>query len=392
MPAKAITALLVALVMMPVATAAQEDDVSTTVFADDRYIAGGDYEIDDETTGDLFAAGEEITLSAPVSGAAHMAGRRLSVEAPVAGALYAAGYEISLDGAFDGPLSVFGAEVEIDGSLARNLRAFASDLSLSGDIAGSVILAADELDLDAAIAGDVMMTVREVDFREGARVDGQVILYVEDGDAPAIPESVAPPDRVEIRDLEAWDSDVGPSMRDLRRAAWLAAIRGFAFSVLLVAAIAAVAIFFVPGRVVRWRERALAEPGRSLAWGFGALSLIWGAGVVLAFTVFGLPLLPAAFLIGAALAYGGYVLGSYVLGVAIWLRLGNVMPDSALPKIGLAALGAVVAGLLALIPFLGWLFVMALALFGLGALVNSYRARKTGGGDGEDGAGPVPVG
>ncbi|MCS6622215.1 hypothetical protein N0B44_04770 [Roseibacterium beibuensis] len=45
-----------------------------------------------------------------------------------------------------------------------------------------------------------------------------------------------------------------------------------------------------------------------------------------------------------------------------------------------------------MIPFLGWLFVMALALFGLGALVNSYRARKTGGGDGEDGAGPVPVG
>ena len=363
-----------ALAALPAAAQDTGDAPSRLDLGGDRYASGDDLRLDAPTEGDLFAAGEEVGLAAPVGGAAHLAGRIVEVEASPAGALYAAGYEVTVGAELPGAATLFGAEVSVERAVGGNLRLFARDAEVTGALGGAALIAARELTLDAAVAGDLMVSADEIDWGDAARVAGQLIVYVEAGERLDVPARVAPADRVEQRNRGDFRGDVGPSVADMQRGAVRTAIFGFVTSVLLVAALATAAVALAPERVAHWRETALARPARSVAAGFVLLSTLVGAGFVLALTVIGIPLLPALLLCAGLAGYAGYVLGSYILGVGLWLRLGNAMPEGVLPKAGRAALGAGVAGLIGLIPFLGWLVVLALAFAGLGAIALHSRA------------------
>jgi hypothetical protein len=353
-----------------------EDTTAHLSFGGDTYAAGDDIRHIGETSGDLFAAGEDLDLVAPVGGTAHLAGRRIEVGVALGGPLYAAGYRVTVAADVAGAATLFGAEVAVEGDVAGNLRLFAREAEVSGALGGSAIITAQELRLDAPIAGDLMLAAEEVDWGEDARVDGQVIVYGEPGETVMVPERVASPDRVEQRDRETFRSDIGPSVSDMRRTAARAAIGGFIVSVFLVAGLATAAVAIAPATVAQWRETALARPGPSLVAGFLLLSTIVGSGFVIALTVIGIPLLPALLVAAGVAGYAGYVLGSYILGVGIWLRLGKDMPEGVFQKAGLAALGALLAGLIGLIPFFGWLVVLALALGGLGAIALHMREAR----------------
>ncbi|MDG4648312.1 hypothetical protein P6F26_07630 [Roseibacterium sp. SDUM158017] len=368
-----LTAVFLGLAALPVA--AQDDEAARLEFGGDAFAAGDDLELDGEIARDLFAASEDIALVGEVGGAAHLAARRLDIGAPT-GRLYGFAYEIDLSADVAGPALLAAAEAEVDAAIGGNLRLFARDADVSGSVGGSAMIAAEDLRLDAAVAGDLMLAVETVDFGPGATVAGQVILYVEDGDtAPGIPERVAPADRVEVRDIDVDDAMPG-GFDDMRRTAWRAAVTGFFVSVLTVAALAAAAVAVAPAHVAQWRERALSHPGQSFGAGFVLVSLISGAGFVLALTIIGIPLFFAALFMAGLVGFAGYVMGSYILGVGIWLRLGNEMPHTVLPRAGLALLGAFVAGIVTLIPFLGWLAVLALSLTGAGAVAIVIRETR----------------
>lgn len=342
----------------------------------DSYAAAEDLTLGAATAGDLFAIGEDVTVTAPAAGAMHLAGRRVTVMAAPGRALYAMGYRLAIRADLSDAATLFGAEVTVAGAVAGNLRLFAREAEILGPLAGSAIVMAQDLRLDATITGDLMLAAEDVDWGPGARVDGRLIIYAAPGETAEVPGRVASPDRVEQRDRADFEHDMGPSVSDMRRTATRGAMAGFGISVVLVAALATAAVALAPARVATWRETVLARPGSSLGAGFLLVSALVGAGFVLALTIIGLPLLPALLLVAGLAAYAGYVLGSYSLGVGIWLRLGKTMPEGVLPKAGLAALGAVVAGLIGLIPFLGWLVVLALGFAGLGAIALDVRARR----------------
>lgn len=354
-----------------------DEDAARLDFGSDTYVAGEGIGIETPTEGDLFAAGEDLSLRAPVLGATHLAARRLTVDAAT-GTLYAFAYAIDLDATVTGAASLFAAEVEIDGDIGGNLRLFAREAEIGGAVGGSALIAARSLDLDAPVAGDLMLAVEEVEFGNDAVVAGQVIVFVEEGEDPVeIPARVAAPDRVEVRNIEAM-GDVQGGFADMRAAARRAAVTGFIVSVLTVAALAAAAIAVAPAHVAQWREKALSAPGQSLIAGFLLLSTVSGAGLVLALTIIGIPLLFAALFLAGLAGYAGYVMGAYILGIAVWQRFGNEIPQDVLPKAGLALMGAFIAGIVALIPFLGWLAVLALALTGAGAIATVIRETRSG--------------
>jgi hypothetical protein len=120
--------------------------------------------------------------------------------------------------------------------------------------------------------------------------------------------------------------------------------------------------------VQNWRELALAHPGRAIWSGFLVTSALVGSGFVLSLTIIGVVLFPVMMLLTALAICAGYALGSYVLGVGLWLAIGRVMPEGLLGKFALACLGAFVAGLAWLVPVAGWLFVLGLTLLGIGTL------------------------
>lgn len=379
MPARFLMSLLttVLALAMPGLAQAQEEE-GRLLFGGDRYLAGQDITADEPTSGDLFIAGEEVVIRAPVAGAAHMAGRRIGILSEIEGAIYAMGYEISLDAPAGGNVTVAGAEIDLAAPIAGNLRVAGADIRLSAPVAGSAILGGDDVYLDAAVSGDVILGSADPDFGSGASIGGTLVVYVEEGREIEIPESVIPAERVTFRDIERFEAEYGPAFEEIRARSLRAAIMGFILSILAVAALAAIAVVVAPERVAEMRARALERPWWSLLVGFVTLSALIGSTVVFAMTVIGIPLAPASIFAAGFAGLAGYVLGSYILGVGVWIAIGKPAPTEIGPKVGLAALGATLAGLATLVPFLGWLFTMALMLVGLGAITSGILNHRRG--------------
>jgi len=313
---------------------------------------------------DLFLAGERARAEADISGTAHLAGRWLTQSGDVGGNLYALGMEISVTGAVAGNATLFGSEVTVRGPVAGNLRATGSKLEVTGDVGGYALLAGERVALDAAVAGDVALTAREVDFGPDARVAGTLTVYEAHPGDLAVPASVAPADRVERRKIEEWDADFGTP----GGVSWRGALGGVLFGILVVAGVAALIAALVPDALAAMRRRILDRPLRSFGAGFVALSALSGAGLVVALTGIGILLTPAFFLLAGLAGFFGYVVGAYAFGVALLSAAGRALPDSIGDRALAAGVGALAACLIWLVPFLGWLFALAVTLTGLGAL------------------------
>ncbi len=124
-----------------------------------------------------------------------------------------------------------------------------------------------------------------------------------------------------------------------------------------------------PDYLAGLRARALERPVRTGVIGFVGISALIGSVVLLAMTGFGLLLVPLSLVAAVLLALAGYVIGAYVLGVWATGLAGRGMPDSTGDRAIAAFVGAAIGALIGLVPWLGWLAVMAIFLVGGGALV-----------------------
>jgi hypothetical protein len=338
---------------------------SVLTIGNDRYEAGESVRFDGPAVTDLFMAGNRVDVAGPVEGTAHLAGRRVSVDSDVAGDLFAAGYSVTVDGTVGGDASVSGFDVTL-GTVTGNLRAAGSEVTV-GAVGGYALVTGADITLQGAIAGDAILVGDEIQFGPQARVAGALTVYAADPASVSVPETVAPASRVKIENLKNSEEAHLPRMMPVRLSFWRIA-GGFLTGVLISGLIAALVIAVAPKAVQSWRELALAHPGRAIWSGFLVTSALAGSGFVLMLTIIGAFLLPVTLTITVLAILAGYALGSYVLGVGIWLALGRPMPDHLPGKFGLACLGAFLAGLAWLVPVAGWFFVLGLTLLGIGTL------------------------
>jgi cytoskeletal protein CcmA (bactofilin family) len=346
------------------------------LFGGDRYIAGQSVEADQDTERDLFIAGERVRVTAPVAGSVHIAGRRLSVEAPVGANLYGAGYALRLEAPVAGSVSATGVEVTLDDEITGNLRASGWEITLNGPVGGSAILAGASVRLNGPVAGDVVIAAEDLSFGDGAEVAGQLTIYTETPDAVTVPDSVAAADRVEIRESADYDAAHHGNWPELQQRSFGERLGDVLFRILIVTGLAVGLVALMPDRMRDLRERSVEHPGSSLIAGFLGLSTLVGAGFVAALTVIGIVILPAAILLAVLGLIAGYVLGVYVLGGVIWQTLSRPAPETLGAKALMALAGAVLASLIALVPFLGWLFGLALGMIGLGAMIRNWKLKR----------------
>ena len=361
--------------LLSAAGAQAQESASERDFAGDRYLAGNSPESPSPVDGDLFAAGERVDVSGSVGGSAHLAARRIGLAAPVGDDLYAAGMDVRVSAPVTGAASLAGYDVEVAAPVGGNLRVFGRHVAIGDAIGGSVLATARELELTGTVAGDADVTAEELTFGPEARVEGTLTLRGLTEAEAAVPPGVA----AEVRyvslpfDRERPAPPVAVELPGLGEIL-LMAVLAFTVGVLIVAALALAAASLAPVRVEDAVERSFLAPGATLWAGIVTLSLVLGGAAVLALTGIGALALPlilfAAFLLGAA----GYVLGAYAVGARILRGDTAAAPESFGPRLGAALLGAFVVALLSLVPFLGWLITLGVALFGLGALLPS-RAR-----------------
>lgn len=340
-------------------------ETGSLTIAGDRYLAGASVRYEGPGVADLFMAGNRVVVALPVGGSAHLAGRRVMVEAEVAGDLFAAGYNVTVDAVVGGDASVTGYEVDL-GDVTGNLRAAGAEVTVAA-VGGYALITGSEVTLQGVIAGDAVLVAEQITFGPGARVTGALTIYADDPENITVPETVTPAARVTIRQAAQYDGNEWSERMPTRVPAWRI-VTGFVAGVLISGLIAAMVIAIAPQAVQNWRTLALAHPGRAIWSGFLVTSALAGSGFVLTLTLVGVFLLPVMLVLTTLAIFAGYALGSYVLGVGLWLGLGRRMPESLWGKFALACLGAFLTGLAWLVPIAGWIFVLGLTMLGIGTL------------------------
>lgn len=353
---KVILCLAACLLALP---ALAEGEMAHFAIGADVFRAGRSVEVDGAGSDDLFLAGEIVTVTGDITGSAHLAGREVRVEGAVGGDLYAAGDEVTQQGPVGGYATLFGRALSVS-SIGGDLRIAGSDLQLTGPVAGYAMVAGEKVGFDAEVAGDVSLAAEQVIWGEAARIRGRLIVYEETPGDLDVPDRVAPDARIERREIEAWEGPTPPS--------WRRAIIGFLLGVVGIAALGALIAVLVPERLAEMRRQILDRPFHTLWLGFLTQSAVIGAGVLFALTLIGLLLTPAMILLALVGGFAGYLVAAYAFGVGLFLAFGRSEPLSIGARALSAGLGALAAGIIGLIPFLGWLFILAMVLTGVGAI------------------------
>lgn len=350
-----------------------EDETSALSFGGDTFIAGSQITHSANGTDDLFMAGESLQSLADISGSLHAAGRTVNLQGSVDRDVYAMGMDVSLRGKVGGDATLAGYDVLLDSELAGDLRASGSTVTVNGPVSGYALLAGENVTLNSRIVGDVSLAAENISFGSGAKIDGQLVLYEETPGELKVPENVITEDRITRKsqeDLEEYGEGDRFGDKEGEFFNWRNALLAFFSGVILVAAIAALIAGIAPQHLANMRKAILLRPFRTLGLGFITQAAVIGSAVLFAMTVIGLLFAPASVLLAFILGFLGYVIGAYAFGVGFMLVLGRNEPTTFQQRALAAATGALVVALLGLIPFLGWLFVLAIVLTGIGAITT----------------------
>jgi len=335
---------------------------SGEVVDDDLYVAGNTVIIDGIVNGDLWAIGNSITVNGEVKGSIVAAGQAVDINGNVGHAARLAGETINISGDITGDLMAFSSatniaskakiggdflfgagNVRIDGSVDRDVKGGAREVTVANGVGGNMELTVDNLTVasTADIQGDLTYTSEnEADIQSGAKVGGKTTH----------------------------------NLPEVKKPAPFSGIGGKVVGFLMAFVTGLIIILAAPRRSASIADSIRAKPWASLGWGAVILFATPVAAIIVCFTVIGIPV--------GLIALALYAIAIYISQVFVGLFLGRWIigrfRETESKAIMLAALasGLVILSILRLIPYLDFWIGLAIALFGLGAvLVSETRLR-----------------
>lgn len=282
-------------------------------------LAGGNVDIDEPVSGNLYVAGGNVTVSAPVEGHARIAGGDVTIKGRIGGRLAVAGGNVRIDAPVAGNATVSGGTLE----LGPNAR-----------IEGELEFRGGHLEQDAAaqVVGGVKQTRRHrSNWGDGTWNGGS-----------------------------RW-------ARTITGAVWTAGL-------MLLAALIAGAL---PGATRRMQDELRTQPWLAALFGFLALICIPIGAVLVMITVIGIPIGLLALFGYVALLLVGYVSASVVLSGLLLDRYKAEVAARTAWRVGAAVLAMLVIALLARVPVVGGAVALAALVIGVGVIVAAavHRTR-----------------
>jgi cytoskeletal protein CcmA (bactofilin family) len=357
-----VTVLLTFFTSIPVLAADLRSGDTITVAAgevvdDDLYMAGSNITIDGTVNGDLWAFGSTITVNGTVNGSMVAIGQTINVNGNVGHALRLAGETINISGNVSGDLIVFASDVNISSKaeIGGDFLFGAGNVRMDGLIGRNVKGGGNEVAIANGVGGDVELTVENLTLAPTADIQGN-LTYTGENEA-------------DIQSGAKVGGKTTHNMPEVKKPAPFSGIGGKVLAFLMALVTGLIIILIVPGRSASAADSIRNRPWASLGWGAVVLFATPIAAILVCCTVIGIPVGLIALVLYAIAIYISQVFVSLFIGRLIIRRVRGM--ESRAIMVGALALGLVILSLLMWIPYLGFWIGLAVALFGLGAVLVS---------------------
>lgn len=337
------------------------------IVTDDLYAAGARVVVEGTIDGDLIAfAAEEVLISGEVTGSVLAVAPTVGVSGEVGGSVRFTANRLTVSGSIGEDLVGAGLRVGLspESVVDGDVLVWAFSLTAAGTIGSDLEGTQRSLDLEGTVGGDVDVSVNRLVITGPLQVGGD-FGYRSATDAEGM-------DQASVEGVVAHKTPLPPNIR-IRALGLLTrflVILGLTCAALLVA-------WGWPRRTAFAGDRARASVWKAL--GRGALVIlspliVAGIAALIAGLVpasASLPLL--AIFVPLILALSGIVLLlALVAGVPAILAVGRALPGER-GLYGSIVVGSIAAGILWMIPWIGWLVPLLVLPIGLGAWMLSFR-------------------
>jgi cytoskeletal protein CcmA (bactofilin family) len=339
------------------------------VIEEDIYLFGDEITVEGKVNGNLFCAGKVVKVLGNVKGSAWLVGNQVLVSGEVSDGVKAASKSVTLEGRVGGDLMAAGGEVLLQkgSTVKRDLVVAGRRVSLAGTADGDVRGAGQTIDIGGVIRGSAKLLVQDLTLSTAAKIEGD-LLYISEGEAKI--ESGA----VVGGKITRSPPEYKERLKKILPFAFLFGVVGKAFGFFgaLVAGLVLVLVF--PKWMNGTADALQWEIGPCAGWGALTLFLTPLGAAVAAATIVGAPLAALSFLLYLIAVYASQIVVGFFIGRAI-LNLDEATAGKG-ALFGAFALGLVLLKLVRLIPIAGYVSLLAVAIFGLGAMVVAARAGK----------------
>ncbi len=335
---------------------------SGEVVDDDLYIAGSNIVIDGTVNGDLWAIGSTITVNGEVKGSIVAAAQTININGNVAHAARLAGETVNVSSDVSGDLIVFSSEANIasKAKIGGDFLFGSGNARIDGLIAGDIKGGANEVTIANGVGGNIELKVENLAVASTADIGGN-LTYTSENEA-------------DIQSGAKVGGKTTHNLPEVKKPAPFSGIGGKVLGFLMAFVTGLIIILIAPRRSASIADSIRNKPWASLGWGAVILFATPVAAIMVCITVIGIPVAFIALALYAIAIYLSQVFVGLFIGRWIIGRFREV--ESKAIMIGALASGLVIITILRLIPYLGFWVGLAVALFGLGAmLVSETRLR-----------------
>jgi len=327
---------------------------------DDAYFVAGSADIKGDIFGDAYIAGGNVVIGGNIKEDLVIAGGKVNIVGNVGGDVRVLGGQVSIFGNVGDDLVVVGGQVDlgknavVGGSLISGAGLVTVDGEVKEDLRGVV----GTLILNGKIDRDVDVTVQEdISVAYSAKVAGNFSYS-------SLIESKIPKNVVagKITFNKAVNQE---KFGDVTRDLIMDKVLSYVSALLVLALLCA----FFKNYFIRVAEFAKQNIMKSMGIGIITLISCFMGGILLLFTLVGVPLGMVAFAVGFIFLYFGKIFA------AVWIGsyFGKFEKNKKLNEFTLfawSALGLLIYYVVGLVPFAGWLANAGAALVGIGVITH----------------------
>jgi cytoskeletal protein CcmA (bactofilin family) len=331
---------------------------------DNLIVTGKTVIIEGHITGDTVVFANSVTVNGTIDGNLVTVAKDVDIEGIVRGSVLSAGRHVHVVGLYGSQLYAAGRVVTLDTvDLSGDAMLAGSKIGVSGSIGRDVYATGDHVTVDAVLQRDLIVDSDDVHVGKYAWIGRNLTADVRNSNDLVVEAGAS------VNGLTNVDLDTIEDTRFDDFSFYAGKILTLAAGLLF----GVVAFVFAPNMFKAPREQTEQHRWlRVFGLGIAALIVIPVIAVIIAVTLVGIPV--------AMVAIGGYALALYLGKLFIVAELGRRLLNLSGQKRSDVAwsllVGLLIVGVLVELPYVGGILSFALAVLGLGTVINYMLGRR----------------